>query len=231
LSDLAAAVEEHVADGDCVWIGNFGAQLFAVGDELIRQGRRDLHVVIASGGILLDRLLAAGVVGEATFSHCWSPVGPRPTPHFRRAWQEGSDVRWNELSLGTLTAALGAAAAGVPFAPVALSAETHYRALLAEVDSPFGRATVVRAIAPDVAFVHADSADRSGNAAIGAPAGDALVAAQAACRTVVVCEELLDRTTPAIPAAFVDAVVVHPGAVAPDGVAGRYRRDVAAYLE
>ena len=76
---LEDAVAATVADGDCVWLGNFGAQLFAVGAELIRQGRRDLHVVIGSGGLLLDQLLAAGVCAEVTFTHCWSPVGPRPT--------------------------------------------------------------------------------------------------------------------------------------------------------
>ena len=166
--DLADAVDEHVRDGSCVWIGNFGAQLFAVGRELIAQRRRDLHVVIASGGLLLDDLLREGVVAEVTFSHCWSPVGPRPTRSFRRAWEEGSDVTWHELPLGALSAALGAAAAGVPFAPVVVSSGTGYleedwsSGLLAQVESPFGEATVIAALAPDVAFVHAAIADDVG---------------------------------------------------------------------
>jgi glutaconate CoA-transferase subunit A len=234
--ELAEAVEEHVSDGACIWVGNFGAQLFAVGRELVRQGRRDLHVVISSGGILLDQLIAAGVVGEATFSHCWSPVGPQPTPSFRRAWQEGSAIRWHELSFGTICAALGAGAAGVPFAPVALSPETGYAGWspedIAEVDTPFGKATVVRAITPDVAFVHALGAWPTGEAEIGAPSGDAIPAVGAASRTVVVAEEIVDGPVEgaSIPGVLVDAVVECPGAVAPDGVAGRYPRDVAAYL-
>jgi glutaconate CoA-transferase subunit A len=32
-----------------------------------------------------------------------------------------------------------------------------------------------------------------------------------------------------LPAVLVDLLVEHPGAVAPDGVAGHYERDVAAY--
>ncbi len=64
LPTLEAAVEQHVADGACVWIGNFGCQLFAVGRELARQRRRELHLVVASGGLLLDDLLAAGVAGD-----------------------------------------------------------------------------------------------------------------------------------------------------------------------
>jgi glutaconate CoA-transferase, subunit A len=233
---LAEAVEAYVADGDCVWLGNFGAQLFAAGRELVRQGRRDLHVVIASGGLLLDELLAAGVIAEVTFSHCWSPVGPRPTPTFRRAWQDGSDVRWHELSFGMIIAALGAAAAGVPFAPVAVSPDVGYhewsRDWLAAVETPFGSATVVRALAPDVAFVHADHAGEHGDAVLVTPLGESLLAVQAARRTVVVAEELVPGVPAGaqIPGLLVDAVVARAGAVAPDGAPGRYERDVAAYL-
>lgn len=236
---LEAAVEELVADGDCIWIGNFGAQLFAVGDELVRQGRRDLHVVISSGGLLLDRLLAAGSVAEVTFAHCWSPVGPHPTRSFRDAWERGAPVTWHELPLRALAAALEAAASGVPFAPVAISPETGYVAngwsngMLEEVDSPFGPALVVRALAPDTAFVHATSCDEWGNATPGAPAAEAPAAVRAASRSVVVTEELVEAlgTATTIPGALVDVVVELPGAVAPDGVAGRYPRDVDGYLD
>jgi glutaconate CoA-transferase subunit A len=236
---LEDAVAATVADGDCVWLGNFGAQLFAVGAELIRQGRRDLHVVIGSGGLLLDRLLAAGVAAEVTFTHCWSPVGPRPTRAFRAAWEGERSVRFHELSLGALNAALEAGAAGVPFAPVALDPGTGYLdwtpSMLARVESPFGEATVVRALRPDVAFVHGLRADAGGNVEIGAPAGEAPAAVAAAKRTVAVVEQLDDppAASPgaALPAVLVDHLVEHPGAVAPDGVAGLYARDVAAYEE
>ena len=103
--------------------------------------------------------------------------------------------------------------------------------MLGRASSAFGDATVVRALAPDVAFVHAERVDAWGNAALGAPAGDALVAVQAARQVVVVAEERVEGL-PApvdIPGVLVDAAVVAPGAVAPDGVAGRYPRDVAAY--
>jgi glutaconate CoA-transferase subunit A len=237
-SSLADAVAATVGDGDCVWLGNFGAQLFAVGEELIRQGRRDLHLVIGSGGLLLDRLLAAGVAAEVTFSHCWSPVGPRPTRAFRAAWEEERGVRFHELSLGTLGAALEAGAAGVPFAPVALEPGTGYLdwtpSLLARVESPFGEATVVRALRPDVAFVHGLRAGAAGDVEIGAPAGEAPAAVAAAARTVAVVERLGGPPAPAgptLPAILVDHLVEHPGAVAPDGVAGLYDRDVAAYEE
>jgi glutaconate CoA-transferase subunit A len=112
--------------------------------------------------------------------------------------------------------------------------------MLARASSPFGDAVVVRALAPDVAFVHAERVDAWGNATLGAPAGDALVAAQAARRVVVVAEGRVEALAPAakgaeappaidLPGVLVDAVVVAPGAAAPDGVAGHYARDVEAY--
>jgi glutaconate CoA-transferase subunit A len=240
VSELTAVIEEHVADGDCVWLGNFGSQLFAVAHELIRQNRRDLHVVAGSGGIALDQLLGAGVAREVTFAHCWSAVGPHPAWRFRHAWERGGGVRFHEVSLGMLNAALGAAAAGVPFAPVAAVAHTGYAdddwsaGMLDEVQTRFGTATVVRALAPDVAFVHALLVDRWGNAAVGTPLGEALVAAQAAHRVVVIAEARTETDAVVaaridLPGILVDAVAVAAGAVAPDGVPGRYARDVQAY--
>lgn len=232
---LEDAVASTVADGDCVWIGNFGTQLFAVGEELIRQGRRDLHVLIGSGGILLDRLLAEGIAAEVTFTHCWSPVGPRPTRAFRAAWEEGSEVRFHELPLGALVAALEAGAAGVPFAPVALDPGTGYAEwtpeMIGTAESPFGETTVVRALRPDVAFVHGRSADRCGNVEIGAPSGEAPAAVAAAKRTVAVVEQISEGASAGVvlPLVLIDLVVEHPGAAAPDGVPGLYERDVAAY--
>jgi glutaconate CoA-transferase subunit A len=259
-SSLEDAIASTVGDGDCVWIGNFGTQLFAVGEELIRQGRRDLHLVIGSGGILLDRLLAAGVAAEVTFTHCWSPVGPRPTRAFRAAWEEGSEVRFHELPLGALVAALEAGAAGVPFAPIGSVEGTGYPEwtpeMIGRAESPFGEATVVRALRPDVAFIHGRRADRHGKVALGAPAGEAPAAVAAAKRTVAVVEQAAAASSTAaspstsshfpadsagyceragvsagvvLPSVLIDLVVEHPGAAAPDGVPGLYERDVAAY--
>jgi glutaconate CoA-transferase subunit A len=234
------AVVGTVNPGDTVWLGNFGAQLFTVADELVRWGLTGLHLVIGSGGLVLDRLIGAGVVGEVTFAHCWSAVGPAPAWEFRRAWQEGAAIRWHELPLGALSAALGAAAGGVPFASIVVSPESGYLTgdwaggMLAEVASPFGPATVVRALPVDVAFVHASLAEPGGDTHFGYAPGEAVVAAQAAHRVVVVAEQVVDPAEVRargvdLPGLLVDTVVEVPGAVAPDGVPGRYGRDVAAY--
>lgn len=238
-----------VADGECVYLGNFGAQLFAVGQELIRQQRRGLHAVLGSGGLLLDRLLGAGVADRATFAHCWSPVGPAPARHFRRVVEDsGSDPSGgeaaafarHEVSLGMLSAALTAGAWGVPFLPVPAPAGTGYLTgdwtggMVDVARCGFGEAHVVRALVPDVAFVHVDLVDEWGNGSIAAPLGESVVAAQAARRVILVAEERtgFDRVRAAgvsVPGLLVSGVVVHPGAVRPDGAAGRYHRDVATY--
>lgn len=239
--DLGVAVERYVADGDCVYIGNFGSQLFAVAHELIRQGRRDLHVVVGSGGLMLDQLIGAGTCATATFGHCWSPVGPAPAHNFRRAAESGrSPVAFHELSLGMLSAALQATVWDVPFVPVVVDRSSGYvvedwtGGMLATADSPFGSTTVVRALAPDVAFVHVDTVDPLGDAAITGPVGESVVAAQAARRTVAVAEAVVQAGeapgfSTGIAGAWVDAVVVQPGAAWPDGTLRGYPRDVDAY--
>lgn len=243
LIGLPEAVAAHLRPGRTVYLGNFGAQLFAVGHEMIRQGRTGLHLVIGSGGILMDQLLGAGVLGSATFGHCWSPVGPAPAWNFRRAAESGdAGVTLHEMSLGLLTAALTAGAWGVPFMPVpglpgtGYAAENRPNGRLATAETVYGTADIVAAISPDVAFVHVDLADAEGNGAIAGPLAEMPVAAQASRTVVLVAEEIADTETVRragidIPGVLTAAVVHHPGAVAPDGTTGRYPRDVAAYEE
>lgn len=238
---LVDAVSTYVPDGATVYLGNFGAQLFCVGHELIRQDCRDLDLIVASGGLLLDQLFGAGLVASATFGHCWGPVGPHPAWNFRRLAESGDQsVRMHEMSLGLLTAALHAGAWHVPFLPVAGLAGTGFAdedwtdGMLATASTPFGDSTIVRALTADVAFVHVDVADRHGNAVIRGPVGEAVAAAQGAHTVVVVAEEVLPTGerldgTATLPGLMVDAVVPRPGAVAPDGAIGRYDRDVTAY--
>lgn len=241
LLTLQEAVAEHASSGSRVYLGNFGAQLFCVGHEMVRQGVRDIDAVIASGGLLMDQLLGAGVLRSATYGHCWSPVGPAPAYCFRRAAEAGdASFTLHELSLGLLTAALTAGAWGVPFMPVPDLPGTGYvgedwsRGRLDVVTCAFGSSRVVRAEVPDVAFVHVDLADEHGNGVVRGPLGEVLVAAQAARRVVLVAEELtttdsVRRQGITVPGVLVSAVVPHAGAVSPDGALGRYDRDVAAY--
>jgi glutaconate CoA-transferase subunit A len=225
-----------------VYIGNFGAQLFAVGHEIIRQRIRDLHVIVGSGGILLDELLGAGVVREMTFSHCWGVVGPSPAWNLRRIAEGGfKDVETHELTLGLLSAGLTAAAWEVPFMPVPDLSGTGYveedwtRGFLSRAESAFGGSLIVKAIRPDVAFVHVDKGDALGNGVTLAPWGETLLAANAARETVVVAEEVVPPEEVrgagggSFPGILASAVVEEPFGLHPDGAVGRYDRDVVTY--
>lgn len=240
---LTEAVRRHVHPASSVYLGNFGAQLFAVGHELIRQGVTDIDAVIASGGLLMDQLLGAGTLRSATYGHCWSPVGPSPAWNFRRA-AEGGDhgTALHEMSLGMMTAALTAGAWGVPFMPIPGLPGTGYAeedwtgGRCSTVTTEFGTSDIVAALNPDVAFVHVDIADEAGNGVIRGPLGEVLVAAQASATVVLVAEEIADAETVraagiVVPGLLTTTVVHRPGAVLPDGAIGRYDRDIAAYEE
>lgn len=238
---MTDAVAAKVHDGSSVYLGNFGAQLFAVGHEIIRQRVQGLDAIIASGGLLLDQLLGARSVSSATFGHCWSPVGPAPAWNFRRLAESGdTSVAITEMSLGMMTAGLTAGAWGVPFMPFPGLEQTGFvtegwaRDSIAVARTPFGDNHVVRALTPDVAFIHVDRCDADGNGWINGPLGEVLLAASAAKEVVMVTEalvqtaELLTRGI-TVPGVLISAIVVAPGAVGPDGAAGRYDRDVEAY--
>lgn len=239
--DLRQAVERYAPDGSTLYLGNFGRQLFAVGHELIRQGRRDIHLVIGSGGILMDQLLGAGVLSAATFAHCWSPVGPVPAWNFRRACERGTDVRLCEVSLGVLCSALRAGAWGVPFMPAPDLAGTVYdealtsAGLVDRAACSFGSWPVVRALTLDTAFVYVDLADEEGNGVLHTPVGEAALAARAARNVVLVAGRVVgpaelraQARACAFPGFLTAGVVEEPLALHPDG-ADDEERDVGFY--
>jgi glutaconate CoA-transferase subunit A len=239
LLTLEEAVSD-VADGSQVLLGNFGAQLFAVGHELVRQGKRDLHIVAGSGGILLDQLLHEGIVRAATVAHCWNPVGPATARGWRSAVESGR-LQLTELSLGALSSALLAGAWGVPFMPTTDLEATGYRTdhrangLLDIARCSLGETTVVAALQPDVAFIHVDRATADGDGWVSQPGADVTAAAMAARQTVLIAEELSSDPRAwgpcTIPGAVTRSVAVRPGAVYPDGALGRYPRDITAYQD
>jgi glutaconate CoA-transferase, subunit A len=90
---------------------------------------------------------------------------------------------------------------------------------------------------PDVAIVHAQRADASGDAQIWGLLGCQKEAAFAAKRVIVVCEEVVeeavvrrDPNRTVIPGVVVDAVVEQPLACHPSFAQGYYDRDNAFYL-
>lgn len=244
-ASLAEAVS-LVSSGDEVFFGGFGYnQPFAAAHELIRQGTGDLRVVRASGGILLDQMVGAGLVESAVISHCWNAIGPAPTHAFRRAVEDGEPrpLVVEEFGLGDLISRFVAGGRGLPVAPAAPASGTGQyeqgagRAAFATVTVDGEAVPVLRPLTPGVGFVHAHRADDRGNAQLRGPRAE-LPEAALACETLVVtAEEVVPeatiRATPehtVLPAFAVDAVVAVPGGSHPAGVVGHYERDVS-YLQ
>ena len=111
---------DNVSAGDEVYLGGFGYnQPFAVAHELLRRDVGNLRVVRASGDILLDQLVGAGLVRETVTSHCWNAIGPTPTHAFRRAVEDGHPrpLAVEEFGLGDLVLRFLAGARRLPFVP------------------------------------------------------------------------------------------------------------------
>ncbi len=141
--------------------------------ELVRQGRRDLRLVGSAHGIDVDLLVGAGAAGIVEESYVGFEQDLGLAPAYRRAAESGGVVV-RERCCYTLLQQLRAAEYGLPFMPVRGVAGTGIRELhpeYAEITCPFTgeRLVAVPALAPDVALIHAPSADRRGNVHLGAP--------------------------------------------------------------
>jgi glutaconate CoA-transferase subunit A len=135
--------------------------------ELVRQGRRDLHVVGSAHGIDVDLLVAAGAIAVCEESYVGFEQDFGLAPAFRRAAERGEiDVR--ESCCDTILTQLRAAEMGLPFLPVRGVKGSDVRRLhpeYGEVACPFTGETLV-AVPPlllDVALVHAPVGDGRGN--------------------------------------------------------------------
>jgi glutaconate CoA-transferase subunit A len=158
-----------VADGDVVALG--GALSYrepmALVRELIRLGRRDLHLVGSAHGIDVDLLVGAGAVRVVEESYVGYEQDFGLAPAYRRAAEAGTlEVR--ESCCYTILQQLRAAEYGIPFMPVRGILGTDIRRLhpeYAEIRCPFTdqRLVAVPALAPDVALIHGLMADRRGN--------------------------------------------------------------------
>lgn len=246
LLTMAEAVRRLVPDGTRLACGLAleAAIPFAFTHEVIRQRRRGLHLVGPIADAVFDQLIGAGCV--ETVEAAW--VGNVTTGSgycFRRAVEHGrpAPLTVRQHSNLTISLALQARASGVGYLPTRTAlgsdvATSHdgFR----PITCPFTGVPLlaVRAVAPDVAVVHVQRADRHGNAQAWGNLGVAPEAVGAAAAVVVVAEELVDtevlRQEPArtlVPGALVAAVVHEPGGTHPAPLAGVRDHDAAAYRE
>ncbi len=166
--DLATAAG-HVGDGAVVALGGgLSARLpMALVREMIRQGRRDLHVVGSAHGIDVDMLIGASAIAICEESYVGFEQDFGLAPAYRRAASAGT-ITLRESCCVTILTQLRAAEMGLPFLPVRGIKGTDMRRLhpeYSETTCPFTGEVLVAVppLSPDVALLHAPMGDLHGN--------------------------------------------------------------------
>ena len=241
LPSLAQAIASHVKDGDCVALEGFTHLIpFAAGHEIIRQGRRDLHLVRMTPDLIYDQMIGMGCARRLTFSWGGNP-GVGSLHRLRDAVEHGwpGPLQLDEHTHAGLAAAYCAGAARLPFGMLRGYIGTDLTTAnprIGSVQCPFTgeRLAAVPAVNPDVTILHAQRADRAGNVALTGIVGAQREAALAARTVLVTVEEVVDALPPAmnsivLPHWIVTAVVHCPGGAYPAYAQGFYARDNAFY--
>ncbi len=238
---LTRAIREHVHEGDLLYASGFTHLIpFAAGHEIIRQGIKNLVLARATPDLVYDQMVAAGCARKVIFSYIGNPgVGSLRRV---RAEIEAGRLAWEEYSHFSMISRLQAGASGLPFMPMKATGASDLAAQnpnFKRVTDPFTgeEVVVVPPLNPDVAVIHVQRADVSGNAHVWGILGEQRQAAFAASRVILTAEEIVDadviRADPnrtLIPSLVVDAVCHVPFCAHPSYTQGYHDRDNAFYL-
>lgn len=218
--DLATAAA-LVKDGDVVALGGgLSARLpMALVREMIRQGRRNLHVVGSAHSIDVDMLIGAGAISVCEESYVGFEQDLGLAPAYRRAAEAGT-IQVKESCCVTILTQLRAAEMGLPFLPVRGVKGTDIPRLhpeYAEMTCPFTGdvLVVVPPLRPDVALLHAPLGDTEGNLYMEQPYvldehfASASRSVVATVDRIVTTEELVEHGV-TIPGHLVEAIVEVP---------------------
>jgi glutaconate CoA-transferase, subunit A len=253
---LAEAVAQHVRDGQSLALEGFTHLIpFAAGHEIIRQGRRGLHLIRMTPDLIYDQMIGMGCAQRLTFSWGGNPgVGSlhRLRDAVERGWPRPLAI--TERTHAEMAVAYQAGASGLPCGLMRHFDDTdldraHESAgndshddkrdrEAAPLTCPFSgeRLLAVPALNPDVTILHAQQVDRAGNVLIRGILGAAREAALAARCVLVTVEEQVERldappNAAVLPHALLAAVSIVPGGAHPSYAAGCYERDNRFYLE
>ena len=240
--DLADALARHVRDGQSVALEGFTHLIpFAAGHELIRQGRKHLHLIRMTPDLIYDQMIGAGCARALTFSWGGNP-GVGSLHRLRDAVENGwpAPLEIVEHSHAGMAAAYTAGASRLPFGMLRGYIGTDLASAnpsIRSVTCPYtGEAiATVPALNPDVTILHAQKADRQGNVLLRGIVGAQKEAALAAKVLVITVEEIVDdleapMNAIVLPTWVVTAIASVPGGAYPSYAQGYYSRDNAFYL-
>src|SRR5436305_9980042 len=199
LVGLAEGIAELVHDGDAVALEGFTHLIpMAAGQEIIRQGRRDLTLIRMTPDIVYDQLIGAGCAGRLVFSWGGNP-GVGSLHRLRDAVENGwpHPLVIEEHSHAAMANAYEAGAAGLPCAIFRgyIGVELpKVNPRIKHITCPFTgeQLAAVPAHRPDVAIVHALRADRAGNVLLEGIVGVQKEVVLASRREIVTVEEVVD---------------------------------------
>ncbi len=226
---LAAGASRIVLGG---W--SFSRRPLRMAMEWVIRGLRFEELVVMTGGLETDLLLAAGVARRVrSFYLGMEALGMGP------GLKAGAEVV--EETETSLVLGLNAAVEGVSFLPLPKhhgEALSRMRPELKAVRCPYSGAEywAIPPIPVDVAYIHGWRADPRGNVVLGGHKGADRLLALAARRVVVTCEELVDDIAATgleadLTEPLVDKVVHLPGGARPGGCLPGYEPDWPALLE
>ena len=242
---MREAVSQFIEDGDSVAMGTAleAAIPFAVGHEIIRQGKKDLTLIGPISDVFFDQLIGSGCVRKvvaAWVGNVIMGVGY----NMRRAVEMGipREIEVEDHTNFTISLGLHAGALSIPFVPTktllgtGMMSEKHP---FKEMECPYTKEklVLVPALKPDVVIVQAQRADDEGNTHFWGGSGVTKEAALAARKVIVVVEEVVskkvirrDPNRTLIPGFLVSAVVREPWGAHPSPVQGYYNRDHEEYI-
>ncbi|MBN2809648.1 MAG: CoA transferase subunit A [Deltaproteobacteria bacterium] len=239
ITTLKEAIALLVQDNCHLSIGGFtiNRNPMAAVYEIIRQGRKGLHLYAHSNGQGVDELIGAGCVARLDIAYAGSGRFAPTCVRFRRAVENG-ELLVEDYSNYQMTLRFMAGAMGLPFLPTRSGLGTDIikrwgfskdlreedqtlpEQKLVTIDNPFGnwgdtpKLVLVPAINPDVTIIHVQQADQRGNARIQGLTFADIEQAKAARHLIITCEELVaedflkrDSDRNQIPFFHVDAVV------------------------
>ena len=242
LVSLREAIALHVRDGQMLALEGFTHLIpFAAGHEIVRQGRRDLHLVRMTPDLVYDQMIGAGCARALTFSWGGNP-GVGSLHRLRDAVEHGwpRPLAITEHSHAGMAAAYTAGASRLPFGVLRGYVGTdlpRFNDGIRSVTCPYTGEVLatVPALRPDVTILHAQKADAKGNVLLRGIVGAQKEAALAAHALLVTVEEIVDdleapMNAIVLPHWVVTAVACVPGGAWPSYAQGYYARDNAFYL-
>ena len=226
VATLSDAVAELVGDGVAVAMEGFTQLIpFAAGHEILRQGRRDLELIRMTPDVLFDQMIGGGAARRLVFSYGGNP-GVGSLHRMRDAVEHGwpAPLELEEHSHAGMANRYVAGASNMPCAILRgyLGTDLVVHTQVREIECPFTgeRLVAVPALAPDVAVIHAQEADRDGNVQLWGIPGVQKEAVLAADRSLVTVERLVAELEPrpggvVIPGWAIDAVAEVPNGAWP----------------